>query len=136
MTILVTGAAGFIGANVCRALQARGDSVVGIDNYSKYGPVRHSYDDRERYTFVQGDVQDTSLMRVLMEDVDHVIAHPRGPTELANLMCLCRHHHRLKQEPRWAVQMTPEGVVTWTTPIGDEFTTWPVDHLGVRGLAS
>jgi hypothetical protein len=69
-------------------------------------------------------------------DVDHVIAHPRGPTEQANLMCLCRHHHGLKQQPRWAVRMTPEGVVTWTTPIGDEFTTWPVDHLGVRVLTA
>jgi len=36
MTILVTGAAGFIGAYVCRALQARGDSVIGIDNYNDY----------------------------------------------------------------------------------------------------
>ncbi len=36
MTILVTGAAGFIGANVCRALQQRGDSVVGLDNYNDY----------------------------------------------------------------------------------------------------
>ncbi len=36
MTILVTGAAGFIGANVCRALQGRGDSVVGLDNYNDY----------------------------------------------------------------------------------------------------
>ena len=69
-------------------------------------------------------------------DVDHVIAHPRGPTEEANLMCLCRHHHRLKQQERWRVTMTPEGVVTWTTPVGDQFTTWPVDHLGVRDLAS
>lgn len=68
-------------------------------------------------------------------DVDHVIAHPRGPTELTNLMCLCRHHHRLKQQERWQVMMTPEGVVTWTTPVGDEFTTWPVDNLGVRDLA-
>jgi hypothetical protein len=49
-------------------------------------------------------------------DVDHVIAHPRGPTEAANLMCLCRHHHRLKQQERWAVRMTEDGVVTWTTP--------------------
>lgn len=68
-------------------------------------------------------------------DVDHVIAHPRGPTELANLMCLCRHHHRLKQQERWQVMTTPEGVATWTTPVGDEFTTWPVDNLGVRDLA-
>jgi hypothetical protein len=69
-------------------------------------------------------------------DVDHVIAHPRGPTDAANLMALCRHHHRLKQQERWAVRMTEDGVVTWTTPVGDEFTTWPVDHLGVRDLAS
>ncbi|MDF2093835.1 hypothetical protein P0Y31_15910 [Knoellia sp. 3-2P3] len=65
-----------------------------------------------------------------------MIAHPRGPTEQGNLMCLCRHHHRLKQQERWAVEMTPDGVVTWTTPVGDRFTTWPVDHLGVRDLPS
>jgi hypothetical protein len=68
-------------------------------------------------------------------DIDHVIEHPRGPTEEPNLMCLCRHHHRLKQQERWHVTMT-EGAVTWTTPVGDQFTTWPVDHLGVRDLAS
>ena len=36
MTTLVTGAAGFIGAYVCRALQARGDALVGLDNYNDY----------------------------------------------------------------------------------------------------
>src|SRR3569623_3596720 len=36
MTILVTGAAGFIGANVTRALLARGERVVGIDNFNDY----------------------------------------------------------------------------------------------------
>ena len=36
MSILVTGAAGFIGAYVCRALRARGDAVVGLDNYNDY----------------------------------------------------------------------------------------------------
>ncbi len=36
MTILVTGAAGFIGAYVCRALQQRGDSVFGLDNFNDY----------------------------------------------------------------------------------------------------
>ena len=35
-TILVTGAAGFIGAHVCRALRARGDTVVGLDNFNDY----------------------------------------------------------------------------------------------------
>ena len=32
MAVLVTGAAGFIGSFVCKALLARGDEVVGIDN--------------------------------------------------------------------------------------------------------
>ncbi|ALN94046.1 NAD-dependent epimerase/dehydratase family protein [Lysobacter gummosus] len=36
MTILVTGAAGFIGANVCRALRAQGRAIVGLDNYNDY----------------------------------------------------------------------------------------------------
>ena len=34
--ILVTGAAGFIGAYTCRALQARGERVIGLDNYNDY----------------------------------------------------------------------------------------------------
>lgn len=36
MSVLVTGAAGFIGAHTCQALAARGDLVVGLDNYNDY----------------------------------------------------------------------------------------------------
>jgi UDP-glucuronate 4-epimerase len=36
MKILVTGAAGFIGFHVTRALIARGDTVVGLDNINDY----------------------------------------------------------------------------------------------------
>ena len=36
MSVLVTGAAGFIGSATARALLARGDSVVGIDNLNSY----------------------------------------------------------------------------------------------------
>ncbi|MEZ5946342.1 MAG: NAD-dependent epimerase/dehydratase family protein [Hyphomonas sp.] len=34
--ILITGAAGFIGAHCCAALSARGHSVTGIDNFNAY----------------------------------------------------------------------------------------------------
>ncbi|AWV05915.1 NAD-dependent epimerase/dehydratase family protein [Marilutibacter maris] len=34
--VLVTGAAGFIGAYVCRALRARGEAVIGLDNFNDY----------------------------------------------------------------------------------------------------
>ncbi|MDX8513710.1 NAD-dependent epimerase/dehydratase family protein [Mesorhizobium captivum] len=36
MTILVTGAAGFIGSHVCQRLLARGDAVVGVDSMNAY----------------------------------------------------------------------------------------------------
>ena len=36
MTVLVTGAAGFIGSNICRVLLERGEKVVGIDNLNDY----------------------------------------------------------------------------------------------------
>jgi UDP-glucuronate 4-epimerase len=38
-TILVTGAAGFIGSSVSHALLARGDTVIGIDNLNDYYDV-------------------------------------------------------------------------------------------------
>ena len=39
MTVLVTGAAGFIGFHVCQALVKRGERVVGVDNLNDYYDV-------------------------------------------------------------------------------------------------
>ena len=39
MRVLVTGAAGFIGAAVSAALLARGDAVIGVDNLNDYYAV-------------------------------------------------------------------------------------------------
>lgn len=36
MTVLVTGAAGFVGAHLINALQASGEKVMGIDNFNDY----------------------------------------------------------------------------------------------------
>lgn len=38
--ILVTGAAGFIGSHLCESLLARGDSVIGIDNFDPFYPKK------------------------------------------------------------------------------------------------
>src|SRR5215813_8992201 len=74
MKVLVTGAAGFIaGYLIPELLQAKHD-VVGLDNFSKYGRLRKSYDDHDGYTFVQGDAKDTELMRELAAGCDQVVA--------------------------------------------------------------
>jgi UDP-glucose 4-epimerase len=74
MKILVSGAAGFIcGYLVERLLQENYD-VIGLDNYTKYGPLKKSYDDHPRYRFVRGDAKDTALIRELLKDCDHFVA--------------------------------------------------------------
>ena len=49
MKIFVTGSAGFINGYVVEELLNAGHEVVGIDNYSKYGPIEKSYDKHPRY---------------------------------------------------------------------------------------
>ncbi|TAK68419.1 MAG: NAD(P)-dependent oxidoreductase [Actinomycetota bacterium] len=72
--VLITGSAGFIGGYVVEELLNRGHQVVGVDNYSKYGPVARSYDSHPDYQFVEGDARDVDLMTKLLSDCDHLIA--------------------------------------------------------------
>ncbi len=72
--VLVTGSAGFIGGYVVEELLRRGYSVVGVDNYSKYGPVEKSYDSHPRYEFVEDDARDVRLLTKLLADCDHFVA--------------------------------------------------------------
>lgn len=82
MTVLVTGAAGFIGSYVAKALLARGERVVGVDNFSEYydpvlkfarlKPLR----DERGFTFVEGDVADREAMLGLASkhsDIDRIV---------------------------------------------------------------
>jgi len=53
--ILVTGAAGFIGAALAEALCARGNRVIGIDNLNDYYPVSLKRDRLERVAKCAGE---------------------------------------------------------------------------------
>lgn len=72
--VLVTGSQGFIGGYVVEELLNQGYEVVGVDNFSKYGPVSKSYDHHPKYKFVSGDVRDVEVLSDLLMDCDHLIA--------------------------------------------------------------
>ena len=74
MKILVTGSAGFICGYVVEELLNNGHEVVGIDNFSKYGKIKKSYDNHPNYHFVEGDAKDVDLMKSLAEDCDQILA--------------------------------------------------------------
>lgn len=77
-TILVTGAAGFIGSNTVDALIARGDRVIGLDNLDPYySPARKRANiaevsaapgAAERFTFIEGDIRDRPLLAKLFDE--------------------------------------------------------------------
>jgi UDP-glucuronate 4-epimerase len=75
MTILITGAAGFIGFNVARRLMERGERVLGIDSVNDYYSVRLkrdrlaklSADHGDAFRFVEVDFADS---RALSEALD------------------------------------------------------------------
>jgi UDP-glucuronate 4-epimerase len=71
--VFVTGAAGFIGSHVAKALLARGDSVVGIDSLNSYydPKLKHArlawlLPDRN-FHFVEANIADKQAMFALLE---------------------------------------------------------------------
>ena len=78
MAVLVTGAAGFIGAATSRALLERGDEVVGIDNLNDYydPKLKHARLERlqqqhgNRFRFERVDFSDASALSTFTDAVD------------------------------------------------------------------
>jgi UDP-glucuronate 4-epimerase len=72
-TILVTGAAGFIGSHVAGQLLERGDTVVGIDNFSDAYDVRLKHwrmkqlEGRDGFAFVKADIVDRDSVASVFE---------------------------------------------------------------------
>ncbi len=72
--VLLTGSSGFIGGYIVEELLAQGHTVVGVDNFSKYGRITKSYDSDPNYTLIEGDVTEQGLLEELLMDCDHFIA--------------------------------------------------------------
>jgi UDP-N-acetylglucosamine 4-epimerase len=74
MKILITGAAGFIGANLCEYMLEKGHTVIGLDNFA----TGHAYNLNEfkehpNFSFIEGDIRDLATCIKATEKVDHVL---------------------------------------------------------------
>ncbi|TSC64122.1 MAG: Uncharacterized protein G01um101491_356, partial [Parcubacteria group bacterium Gr01-1014_91] len=72
-TVLVTGAAGFIGSNLTKALLERGYRVVGVDNFDDTYDVRFKgsniapFADNANFTIDRADIRDLPAMEKIFE---------------------------------------------------------------------
>lgn len=82
MTIVVTGAAGFVGFHVVSALLDRGERVLGIDNLNAYYDLTLKQDrldqivGREGFSFIKAGVEDREAMQAAFEpaqEITHII---------------------------------------------------------------
>lgn len=82
MRVLITGVAGFIGSHLAEALLARGDTVVGVDNFNDfYDPARKRANVAPltvspRFTLHEADVRDEAEMaRICAAGSFDAVAH-------------------------------------------------------------
>lgn len=71
---VVTGSKGFIGEYLVRELLDHGHSVVGLDDFSKYGFSTSSFDNHPNFEFVEADVRHPGSWYGLLDDADVLIA--------------------------------------------------------------
>ena len=84
MKVFITGVAGQVGSLVADALLARGDIVIGIDNFATGRKVHLPV--HERFTFVEGSIAETRLIdetmgRELPDAVVHAAAAYKDPED-------------------------------------------------------
>ena len=102
MTVLVTGAAGFIGYHVATALLARGEAVVGVDNLNDYYDVSlkkarlDRLESQANFTFRLVDIADQAAVDAMAADagpfraVVHLAAQAGVRYSLENPMAYIR----------------------------------------------
>jgi UDP-glucose 4-epimerase len=84
VSVVVTGGAGFIGANLSRRLRERGEAVVVVDDLST-GSIGNLRD--LDVTFVEGTILDAAVLDLAMRDaraVVHLAARPSVPRSISD----------------------------------------------------
>lgn len=73
-SILVTGGAGFIGSNICKALLENGNKVRVLDNLAT-GQMKNIAPilEHPNFDFIEGDIRDLSKCHEACEGIDYVL---------------------------------------------------------------
>jgi len=61
-------------------------------------------------------------------DVDHTVRTRTGRPRRATARALCRRHHRMKTHGGWHLELSPDGMCTWTAPTGRVYIEQPHDQ--------
>ena len=74
--VLITGSQGFIGSYLCSELLKRGYKVIGVDNFSKYGPVSRTHDQHPNFKLINVEIEklESCIDPRELEDVEYIIA--------------------------------------------------------------
>jgi UDP-N-acetylglucosamine 4-epimerase len=74
MKILITGAAGFIGANLCEYMLKKEYAVVGLDNFATgYAHNIKAFKKHDNFSFIEGDIRSLETCLEATKNVDYVL---------------------------------------------------------------
>ncbi|MEJ2280125.1 MAG: NAD-dependent epimerase/dehydratase family protein [Candidatus Lokiarchaeota archaeon] len=79
-TILITGAAGFIGSNLTEKLLKEDNYLILVDNFNEYylgkrvqlNKILSSYEESIDFTLIEGDLVDQSIFNGIEKSVDYI----------------------------------------------------------------
>ncbi|KAK9140984.1 hypothetical protein Scep_010665 [Stephania cephalantha] len=145
LSVLVTGAAGFVGTHCSLALKKRGDGVLGLDNFNSYYDVslkrsRQSLLNRHRVFIVEADINDAQLLAKLFDiapfshvlhlaaqaGVRYALQNPLSyiQSNIAGFVSLLETCKSVNPQPSivWASSSSVYGL-NWKTPFSEDDTT-------------
>ncbi len=146
--VLVTGAAGFIGATVVRQLVAAGVRVSGVDDLSAGDPARLEGLPSDLFTLVIGDSRDPELLDRLLAERPAAVLHLAGRVGVRRVLAdpvLCESENLSSGEalglalrraaragiaPRIVAASTSEVYAESSAPLGEESATRPLNAEG------
>lgn len=159
MTTLVTGAAGFIGSETVRALTARGEEVIGVDNLNAYyaPALKRARLDRigaaPNFRFIKADIADYDALTASLDGTEisaiihlaaqagvrHSITHPfdYGKSNLDGHLCMLElARQRGVKHLTYASSSSVYGANTKTPFCEDDRADMPVSLYGATKKAN